>query len=189
MLKHKISNLYTYSGRIAFPTGAPTVQDMAISLCREGRYAGAGMRWYPVGLHTFVVCDMLNGPDKIHGWMHDTPECITGDLPKPIKTKELEQFEEFLLHRHYKALDIKFPNKRTRERVHEADHKALRGEVYTVGTQALQAEYPRCEEAEALTLKYIAKYPPLECIDAGGLAPIEFMRRFRVYSDINRRSR
>jgi 5'-deoxynucleotidase YfbR-like HD superfamily hydrolase len=176
-----------YSGSISYPNGNPTVMDIAISLCREGRYAGAGVRFWPVGLHTLVVCDLLPDPIKLDGWMHDTPECIGGDVPKPSKTDESEEREEELLHCFYKSFDIPFPSDETRRLVKEADTKALYGEIYTVGTQALQGLYPRCPEAEELVLKYVQKYTYADCLDAGGLAPIEFMRRFREYKDLAQR--
>lgn len=177
-------NLYTYSGRISYPNGAPSLFDIAVSLAREGRYAGAGMRWWPVALHTFVVCDMLPDPVKIHGLLHDSPECITGDVPKPVKTEAVEDLEHTLTRNIYRNFGIPMPTRKEEVLIKEADTKALCGEVYTVGTQALQTLYARCPEAEELVSAYLKEYPPLECINPDGRAPIEFMRRFRVYLDL-----
>ena len=66
--------LYTYSGKIAFPGGAPSLLDTAISLSREGRFAGAGQRFFPVALHSFVVADLLPPHLQFDGLMHDSPE-------------------------------------------------------------------------------------------------------------------
>lgn len=143
------------------------------------------MRWWPVTLHTFVVCDLLPDRLKIHGLAHDTPETITGDVPKPVKTKAIEEFEKYLLRAIYKkTFRIPLPNARDHAIIKKADGDALRGEVYTVGTRRLQDEYPRCPQAEELVLKYLAEYPPLECINPDGRAVIEFMRRFRLYMDL-----
>jgi hypothetical protein len=182
----EIRHLYMYSGAISYPHGSPTLMDVAISLSREGRYAGAGMRWYPVALHLFVVCDMLPDELKLDGLMHDWSECITGDMPKPAKTKEMEILEEKFTRMFYRAFKVPFPKPQIRAIVKEADRKALRGEVYTVGTQALQKVYPRCQEAEVLTLKYVNQYSYADCLEAGGLVPIEFMKRFREYSDLRK---
>ena len=176
--------LYMYSGAISYPDGAPTIMDIAVSLCREGRYAGAGMRWWPVGLHTMVVCDLLPDRLKIHGWLHDAPECITGDIPKPSKTDELEEREEELLSQFYQSLEIPFPGDLDRATVKLVDERALHGEVYTVGTQALQEIYPRDPEAENLVMKYVNQYSYSDCLEAGGRAPIELMKRFREYKDL-----
>lgn len=183
-MKNLRRNLYTYSGRISFPNGAPSLFDIAVSLAREGRYAGAGMRWWPVALHTFVVCDMLPDAVKIHGLLHDSPECITGDVPKPVKTEAVEELEHRLTRNIYHNFGIAMPNRKEEALIKEADTKALCGEVYTVGTQALQSIYARCPEAEALVIKYLGEYPPMECINPDGRAAIEFMRRFRVYLDM-----
>lgn len=184
LLTRKRGILYTYSGKILFPNGAPNLLDIAVSLSRECRYAGAGMRWWPVTLHTFVVCDMLPSDLKLHGLLHDSPECITGDLPKPVKTPEIEKLEHELLRGIYKAFKLRWPTKRQHAVIKHADNAALCGEVYTVGTQALQAEYPRAPKAEKLVMKYLEQYPPMECLQPDGRAVIEYMRRFRVYSDM-----
>lgn len=187
-MKQRPRMLYMYSGAVSFPEGKPTLMDIAISLCREGRYCGAGMRFWTVGLHTMVVCDLLPPRLKIHGWMHDTSECITGDLPKPTKIKlpQVEEMEEELIRHMYKSFDIPFPTPEERAQVKKADTLCLHGEVYTVGTQALQAEYPRCPEAEDLIMKYVNLYSYSDILDAGGRAVIELMKRFREYNDLLR---
>lgn len=180
----ELRHLYMYSGTISYPHGSPSLMDVAIGLSREGRYAGAGMRWWPVALHTFVVCDLLPDNAKLDGLMHDWPEVITGDIPKPSKTAETEEREQMFLKQFYKAFKIPFPNQTVRDIVKFADAKALRGEIYTVGTQALQALYARCPEAEELVIKYVNQYTYADCLEAGGLVPIEFMKRFRQYKDL-----
>ena len=176
--------LYTYSGRISYPDGAPSIQDIAVGLSRECRYAGAGLRWWPVALHCFCVADLLPGPLKIHGLLHDSSECITGDVPKPVKTDEIEKFEDEMQGRIYANFKLKPPTARQWEKVKAADHAVLQGEVYTVGTAALQEVYKRCPEAERLVVKYLKSFPPMECISPDGSCPIEFMRRFRLYKDL-----
>lgn len=180
----ELRHLYMYSGTISYPHGSPSLMDVAIGLSREGRYAGAGMRWWPVALHLFVVCDLLPDELKLDGLMHDWPEVITGDIPKPSKTAETERREDIFLRHFYKSFRIPFPNRAARAQVKEADNRTLHGEVYTVGTQALQALYPRCPEAEALVMKYVNLYTYADCLEAGGRVPIEFMKRFRQYKDL-----
>jgi hypothetical protein len=177
------TNLYTYSGKIAFPDVAPSLMDIAISLSREGRYAGAGMRWWPVALHTFVVCDLLPAGLRIHGLLHDSPEVVTGDVPKPAKTNAIELLEETLLKSIYRQFSLPFPTEETRGLVKQADRNTFRGEIYTVGTQALQETHVRCPEAEELVYKYVNMYTYEDMLDAGGRVPIEFMRRYREYRD------
>ena len=176
--------LYTYSGRISYPDCAPSIQDIAVGLSRECRYAGAGLRWWPVALHCFCVADLLEKENKIHGLLHDSSECLTGDVPKPVKTDEIEQFEEKMQARIYKNFKLTPPTEAQWAAVKRADRDVLRGEVYTVGTQALQEVYERCPQAERLVVKYLKQYPPMECISPDGSCPIEFMRRFRIYKDL-----
>ena len=95
---------------MSFPEGgAPSLFDTAIALSREGRFAGAGLRFFPVALHTFVVCDLLPVALQLDGLLHDSPEVITGDTPKPAKSNEIEAFEEELLRAVYASHGITFP--------------------------------------------------------------------------------
>lgn len=176
--------LYTYSGEIAFPEGSPSLLDIAISLSREGRYAGAGMRWWPVALHTFVVCDLLPDALKFDGLLHDSPEAITGDVPKPAKTDAIEELEDTLLASIYRSFNIVFPDFYQRYEVKTADQRTLKGEVYSVGTRALQNFYPPDVQAEELVHKYVNLYTYTDCLEASGKVPIEFMRRFRMYKNL-----
>jgi hypothetical protein len=181
MSNHR-GTLYTYSGKMSFPEGgSPSLFDTAIALSREGRFAGAGQRFFPVALHTFVVCDMLPPAVQFDGLMHDSPEVITGDTPKPAKSNEIEQFEEELLRSTYAYHNITFPDYTTRAFVKAEDRKAMRGEVYTVGNVWLQPLYEPCPEAEELIFKYVKEYTYEDMLEASGRVPMEFMRRFRLY--------
>ena len=173
--------LYTYSGKIAFPGGAPSVLDIAIALSRESRFAGAGQRFFPVALHSFVAADLLPPHLQFDGLRHDSPETITGDTPKPSKTDEIEAFEEELLRGIYDSHGISFPDEYARKEVKAADRKVMRGEVYTVGNIWLQPFHRPCLEAEELIFKYVKEYTYADMLEASGRVPLEFMSRFRQY--------
>lgn len=180
-----MTTLYTYSGKVSFPGGAPSVMDIAIQLCREGRYAGAGLRWFPVGLHSFVVADLLPKPLKFHGLMHDSPECVTGDTPSPVKTDDDRAFEVELLAEIYKSLGVALPTAEEHRQIKIADAAALAGEVYAgAGTVSLQSCNERHPRAEARVLHYLNLYTYADMLEASGRAPIEFLRRFRLYKDM-----
>ena len=181
MSNHR-GTLYTYSGKMSFPEGgAPSLFDTAIALSREGRFAGAGQRFFPVALHTFVVCDLLPTTLQLDGLLHDSPEAVTGDTPKPAKTSEIEEFEEELLRGAYTSYGITFPDEYERSIVKKADRFAMRGEVYTVGNLWLQPFHEPCPEAEELIFKYVKEYTYEDMLEASGRVPMEFMRRFRLY--------
>jgi hypothetical protein len=179
-------NLYTFTGQIAYPAGAPSILDIAVSLSRECRYAGAGVYWWPVALHTFVVSDLLPPNVRIHGLLHDACECILGDIPKPAKSDATKRLEDELTVAIYKNFDIPLPTSREQQMVHAADEAALHGEVYVVGTKALRAIYPHHPEAEELVDYYHRCYPVEDCVDPNGPCVKEFLRRFDVYGDHRR---
>jgi 5'-deoxynucleotidase YfbR-like HD superfamily hydrolase len=183
-MSHRRGTLYLFSGAIGFPECAPDIKSIAVSLAREGRYAGAGRNFWPVALHTFVVCDMLPDELKIHGLLHDSPECVTGDIPKPSKSDEIEAFEEELLIGIYKSLGVRFPDTWERDAVKREDKKALRGEVYTIGTAALMQVYEPCPEAEILVVDYFNKYSYADMLDANGAVQADFINKFYKYKSM-----
>lgn len=181
-LEGEVVDFYTYEGKITFPDQAPSLRSIAVSLSRECRYAGAGLHWWPVALHTFVVCDLLPDNLKIYGLLHDAEECVTGDIPKPAKTLDIEQLGQKLRKSIYNQLDIPMPQLDEILQIHVADQRALYGEVHTVGTESLRTLYPRDIQVETLVWEYLMNYKPLECIDPDGPCVKEFMRRFDVYN-------
>jgi hypothetical protein len=181
---HDRGTLYTYSGKVGFPEGAPSILDMAVSLSRECRYAGACFRFWPVALHSFVVADLLPNHLKWDGLVHDSPEVITGDTPKPAKTDEIERFEEELLRSTYNSFHVYMPSMAERHTIKEADGNTFRGEVYTVGNHALQEFHGRNGKAEELIFDYASQYTYADMLDASGKVPMEFMRRFRLYKSM-----
>lgn len=180
-----LRTLYTYTGVVHFPGGAPSIMDCAVQLMREGRYAGAGLRWWPVGLHCFVVADLLPDHLKFHGLMHDSDETVTGDIPSPVKSPEQRAFGEAIRRSIYQSIGVPFPTDEEEVVIKAADDAALDGEVYAgAGTQSLQKLHDRHPEAEELVLRYINLYRYEDLLEPGGRAPIEFLRRFRLYKDL-----
>ena len=174
--------IYTYEGKVEFPDSAPSIKSIAVSLSRESRYAGASLYWWPVALHTFVVCDLLPDCLKIHGLLHDASECVTGDIPKPAKSTEVSLLEDRLQDAIYRELGVNpcFD----RKAVHDADLRALHGEVHSVGTVSLRSIYPQDNYARKLVWYYLGLYSPKDCIDPEGLCVEEFLRRFLKYKEL-----
>jgi hypothetical protein len=179
---------FSYSGRlIGLGYESPTPFDVAVSLGRICRYTGNGTRWYPVILHTFVVADLVPKHLKFDALNHDNPECITGDIPKPYKTPEMEAIEHALQEMMYRDWSHAMPTKAQYRVIKEADHAALYGEVHTIGSYGLQRRYPkRSPRAEKMTVDYIMKYPPEECLTPSGTAVVEFLRRYHEYLEYKR---
>jgi hypothetical protein len=174
-------NLYMYSGCVGFPTGAPTLLDIAVCLSRECRYAGNGVHWWSVALHTFVVCDLLPMELRLHGLLHDAAECVTGDIPKPVKSKAISKMEKEIQAAIYARLKLKLPTLKEQKQIHEADRFALHGEVHTVGTRALRGLYPRHSRAEELVEFYRSCFSPMDCIESDGSCVREFLYRYERY--------
>lgn len=178
--------IYSYTGRLIGPDGdVPSLQDIAVQEGRLCRYAGAGIRFWPVLLHSIVVAELLPPDLKAYGLLHDAGECVSNDVPSPVKAEEHKQWENPYIFRIFSEFGLPVLSTQHWEWVKLADALALRGEVWTVGNQALQQFYQdRDKEAENLVLEFANRFPPMECISPDGLAVVEFIRRFRDYKDI-----
>ena len=101
--------LYTYSGKIAFPGGAPSLLDTAIACRGRDALLVQGRRFFPVALHT--LCSVLICFLHLYSSMVCCTirrRTITGDTPKPAKTDEIEAFEEELLRGIYASHGVTF---------------------------------------------------------------------------------
>lgn len=175
--------------KVSAIAGVPTVEDMAIQLMREMRYTGGTTEPWPVGLHTFVVCDLLPHPYKIYGLFHDAPETVGGDTPRPMKSPDISALENKVHDRILVAHGLHALSAEEERIIKNADNRALMGEVYTVAPPGLVEDYfdvEREPEAERLVLKYLHEFHILEFMRRDGAAVKEFKRRYHEYMGIYR---
>lgn len=171
---------HTFDGFV-FPSQAPSVRSVAVGLMRETRYCGQSQRWWNVGLHSFVVCDMLPARLKFHGLVHDEPECVTGDIPHDLKTRKQRILEAELLERFYKQNGVKPPTKEEHAIVKKADGLAVNAECWAhAGTECLKTIYTY-DKSKRLVEHYLELYSYADCLDVNGKAVREYVRRFELY--------
>ena len=185
MAKTPTQVIYSYTGRLVGPNNlTPSLQDISTQLGRICRYAGAGVKFWSVLLHSLVVADLLPERLKIYGLLHDATESMVGDIPRGFKDQWVSDTEDFMFGRILEEFDIPLLNTAEHMEVKIADDRALAGEVWTVGTASLQSYYPKRDiEAEELVLFYASKFPPEDTIRPDGMAVLEFNARFRDYKD------
>lgn len=179
--------IFSHSGQKIGPSyPAITIEDMAVSLGRVTRFAGHGLRFWPVLIHSMIVADLVQDDIKAVALLHDASEALISDVPTPFKNKELKKVEAKILdkifHEHlspglYKEWKT---NPQVWKAVKIADSEAFAGEVFVVGTKALRDLYPdRCIYAEKLVRKYVKRYKVEDCISSEGLAVSDFIRKVK----------
>lgn len=167
--------------KVSASHGAPNIKDLAISLTRLPRFSANGILWFPVGLHCFVVYDLLPWRLKVYGLTHDGAETVGNDVPKPMKPAIVEHRENKITTRMWQAMGLPPLSVEDAAIVKAADTEALYGEIFTAGPIHLRPEYAhvqRSPRAEQLVLHYYNVYPPEVCVQYAGPAAEEFLRRF-----------
>jgi len=169
------------SGVIGPTDGAIDPFKQAVCLGRMPRFSGNTRRPYSVLQHSMVVADLLQEPYKVYGLLHDMTEGIVSDIPKPFKLPELKHLEDALAGRMWDSLGLDY-SRAVNDAVKLADKMALHGEVWTIANEGLRVFYSeRFPIAENLTLDYLEKFSVLDCVNADGLAVVEYFRRLRKY--------
>jgi 5'-deoxynucleotidase YfbR-like HD superfamily hydrolase len=143
----------THSGRqVSASEGCPSIHDVALSLSRMPRFAGQGRRWWSVLDHSlfverlaaqFALREKIRGKQayilRLAALLHDAHECITGDVPSPIKPSDLADVQDEIDSRIGATLfpggDAVFTLWETV--VHELDRRALLLEAWKVGPPKL----------------------------------------------------
>ncbi len=124
---------YTYSGHEITPDiGSPEIEDLAVQSMRIARYggAGAGIPFWPVGLHSMLVADLLEETGlEVHGLIHDGSEIVVGEVPYPMKTKEQKAQEEVIQARMYAHFGVTPPTEEEHRIIKLADQDAYMSEV------------------------------------------------------------
>jgi hypothetical protein len=164
--------------------GAPSVYDLAVQLMRLCRFGGGCQLWWPVGMHSLVVADLLPAEMEHHGLLHDAAEVAVGDVCRPFKTDAARKLERAVTERIYAHLGLQLPTQNEAKLIHEADMRAVNAEGATACSPRGYAEIQPnwVVDGDALTVmnRYLAEYTPADAIDPTGRWPSLFEKRLRM---------
>lgn len=130
----------THSGQVVdLHSGAPTLEDIAISLSRIPRFAGHTILPWSVAQHSLLVGRIV----RRQGWsvmaeayalLHDAHESLTNDIPSPFKSSGMKQLQADLDERIWESVELEAPMPLLyRELIHSADMTALVTEANVLG--------------------------------------------------------
>lgn len=147
--------------------GAPNIRDMAVQGMRLVRFSGAGRIFWPVGMHSLLVADLLPPELEHHGLLHDcAAEVCVSDVPRPMKTDAAREVEGIVATRTYYLLGVPLPTVEEAKLIHEADLKAAFAEE-ALGcahptTHLWQNGFERNLFAENRLASYLSSYGELD---------------------------
>lgn len=186
--------MITYSGiHVTQEFGAPCVRDIAIQLMRLGRFCGSGEKWWPVGLHSMAVADLVMKRVKGMGesvekvavliaLIHDGEESVVNDVPKPMKTKQQKELGDDVRLRIYDLLGIGPYLETIDQIVKQADLEICCAEAHhgfgPRGFSQLQNRYEELLTEEAvLAVGEYKNYQYADCLNSNGFWVGFFERR------------
>jgi len=129
------THILTHSGKLLDPfnPNPDTIElnDIAISLSRQCRFAGHTKTFYSVAEHSVRVCDIVSDKYKLTALLHDASEAFLLDIPKPLKHRmpEYLEAEDNLMKVIAQKFGFIYP---LPEEVKEADNHILRNEFNNV---------------------------------------------------------
>lgn len=106
------------------------IEDIALGLSRQPRYAGQGKFFYSVAQHSIYVATQVRADIRIYGLLHDAHEAYMGDIPGPLKSilPEVNEIEYWMDKAIYKGLKLLPPSHKEWCEVMDVDRGMLNAE-------------------------------------------------------------
>lgn len=114
------------------------IEDIALGLARQPRYAGQGKFFYSVAQHSIYVATQVSPDARIHGLLHDAPEAYMGDVPGPLKKLigwQFEDIERELNRAIWRGLQLSPPSDKEWKEVMAVDRGLLNTESTSLFTK------------------------------------------------------
>lgn len=141
--------MITHSGILVMPLnqGAPSLEDIAVSLGRTCRFRGNTKRWWSVLQHS-LLCHTIalefHGADprmQLLVILHDAHEAVFGDIPTTWKTDAIRRDQAKMDSRIWKSLGIPHATLAEEGLVRVVDKAALLAEAEVLGPPGILDYY------------------------------------------------
>lgn len=150
--------MITYTGREVFPSWTnqgdvstdvgPSVEDIAVGLGRQSRFAGQTRELYTVICHSLVTAEVADkfypGNDALRRYMllHDAHEAIIGDVPTTWKRPSTKEDEADLDRRIAEDLGVEKLSEEDFALFKMIDYAALAAEAHALGHSQAEKWWP-----------------------------------------------
>lgn len=150
--------MITYTGREVFPSWTnqgdvstdvgPSVEDIAVGLGRQSRFAGQTREFYTVICHSLVTAEVADkfypGNDALRRYMllHDAHEAIIGDVPTTWKRPSTKEDEADLDRRIAEDLGVEKLSEEDFALFKMIDYAALAAEAHALGHSQAEKWWP-----------------------------------------------
>ncbi len=187
--------MITFSGcHVTKEYGVPTVRDIAVQLMRIVRFSGSGRVFWPVGMHSLLVADLVLQTEmvseaastaliEVYALLHDAAEACVGEVPKPMKTNEARAVEHAVQVRIYASLGIPEPPPAIHDLIKRADLRAAiaEGSLGCCGRGFAETQTGYFEDKLAMVAlsAYLKSYDPIDAIYEDGRWARELEQRLR----------
>lgn len=125
--KYGSTSIVTYTGRVIDLLNPKpddiAIEDIAIGLSREFRFANQTRYAYTVAQHSYIVASLVPHELALQALLHDATEAYIKDIPSPLKglMQSYKEIEERL----HKVVCARFKISSNLEKIKSADMTAL----------------------------------------------------------------
>lgn len=182
--------MITYTGtHVTQGFGAPNLRDIAVQGMRLTRFNGAGKIFWPIGMHTLLVADIVveqlaHRELEHHALLHDAAEMAgINDISRPMKMDDQRDLEHRLLARIYRHLGFRMMKDGEQAIIKQADALACNAEgalgAGPRGYMETQTGFRRNKIAEGLMRNLLASFKIEDAMNADGRWPLYWEKRTR----------
>lgn len=157
--------MLTYTGiHITKEFGVPSIRDIAVQAMRIPRFCGAGEKFWPLGAHLLFVEDLVRTREMpsiftpAYALLHDAPEIVVNDTPKPMKTTKASRLEHRLLLRMLANFGLPAGAPAEHEAVKVADIRAVNVEGRMIGVRGFSTTQHGIDWQDGEALKLFNRY-------------------------------
>lgn len=170
----------TLSGaKVNWYGGLPTIEDMAVSLCRTPLGAGHTSRFFSLAHHCICVATALPRRLSAYGLLHEAEVTVVGDVPGPMKTPSHRRLEKVLRNRIVQSFGIPPITDEIWDRVEAVDQENLAAVSRVFKLPHGEEIWPMsCLLEEDFVRYLVERFPPEEQLVLDSPLSQEFIRTF-----------
>lgn len=163
--------------------GVPSIEDIALSLCRTPMFVGQSEDFYSIAHHCIHTAHLMPA-NRIYGLLHEAYVSVLGACPGILQEADYRRFVIQLQRSLCNEHDLAPYDKRMRARVMRADSIAVGAAARICGLPKVDELFPASKdvmENMAFVRQMVVEFPPEAMLKTGNRLQKYFIVKFQEY--------